>query len=165
MLPGGIGPHDPKPHMLLLRAGSPSTSPYDDARAHSARADQVAAPPSPARAVAAVAADPTLLGTTRDSGDEPATGRVRRFRFGPTQQEPTSGSRFNRVCPGGSSTALLLGRQRSHAVGADCRFEDDRYRNGLGPGWAGPGRRRHRVLLIDAWWGHRFAVAGFRGDR
>ena len=36
-------------------------------------------------------------------------------------------SRFDRVS-GGLSTALLLGHQRSDAVGVDCLLEDDRYR-------------------------------------
>jgi hypothetical protein len=41
-----------------------------------------------------------MLGTTRGSY-EPATGCARRFRFEPTEREPSSGSRLHRVCPAG----------------------------------------------------------------
>jgi hypothetical protein len=57
-----------------------------------------------------------------------APGRVHNFRFGPTEHEPTSGSRLDRPCRAGRRPPLLFGDQRSHAVAADCPLEDDRLR-------------------------------------
>jgi hypothetical protein len=62
--------------------------------------------------------------TTRDSY-EPARGCVRRFRFEPTEQEPTSSSRFEVAS---RSWPLLLGDQRSHAAEAEWPLADDRNR-------------------------------------
>jgi hypothetical protein len=72
---------------------------------------------------------PSWLPTwTTTNSYEPAMGWVGRFRFEPTEQEATSGLGIGRVWYGRSSTALRLGDQRSHAVGADWLFEDDRNR-------------------------------------
>jgi len=65
----------------------------DDLQAHLALARVGEQPP---------ASTPTSLPvrTTRDS-HEPAMGGRRRFRFEPTEREPTSGSRFDRPRPAG----------------------------------------------------------------
>ena len=76
-------------------------------------------------------------GTSPDQNDEPELddegqlptghGDARRFRCEPTEQEPASSLRLDRVSEG-SSTALLPAHQRGHAVGADCPLPDGRYR-------------------------------------
>lgn len=62
--------------------------------------------------------------TTRDSY-EPATRCACRFRFEPTEQEPTSCPRFDRVCV---RRVVSSRHQSSHEVGTNCPPEDDRYR-------------------------------------
>ena len=58
---------------------------------------------------------------------EPATGCARRFRFEPTEQELTSGSRVDRLCTAGHQPRSCS-HKRSHAVRADCPLEGDRNR-------------------------------------